>query len=276
MTHQYTLQDVRTVAERLWPTEMAEPWDRVGLVSGRDSDPVARVLMAVDPVRATVDEALEHGVDLLLTHHPLLLRGVHSVAEDTHKGALIADLIRGGVALLSAHTNADTPVRGVSDEIARAVGLMNTGPIVAGVDPASGLGRVGDLPEALTLRAFVEQLVRLLPSTAVGARVAGDPDQTVKRVALLGGAGDSLLDHPLVTEADVYVTSDLRHHPAQEAREATLVSGGPALIDIPHWASEWLWLPAAAAQLEEELPGLDVLVSEINTDPWTFTVRNGR
>lgn len=272
MSRSFTLADVRRVAETLWPADTAEDWDRVGLVTGRNDAPVTRILLAVDAVRATVDEAVAREANVLITHHPLMLRGVHTVAEDTHKGALIADLIRAGVALLAAHTNADAPERGVSDELARALRLTDAIPIIEGVDTVSGLGRVGNLEAPVTLLELAERLASLLPRTAVGARVAGDPQRVVRRIALLGGSGDSLLGHPLVTSADVYITSDLRHHPAQEALEAALVQGGPALIDVPHWASESLWLTAAAEQLREALPEVEIIVSDINTDPWTFRV----
>jgi putative NIF3 family GTP cyclohydrolase 1 type 2 len=94
----------------------------------------------------------------------------------------------------------------------------------------------------------------------------------VRTVALCAGAGDSLLAHPEVLAADVYVTSDLRHHPASEAVENARVGGGPALIDVSHWASEWLWLDTAAEQLREALPGVEVTVSELRTDPWDFAI----
>jgi putative NIF3 family GTP cyclohydrolase 1 type 2 len=103
-------------------------------------------------------------------------------------------------------------------------------------------------------------------------RVAGDYAAPVQTVALCGGAGDSLLSNPAVRNADVYITSDLRHHPASEAREQARVGGGPALMDVSHWASEWLWLETAAAQLTRALPGVTVSVSELRTDPWDFVV----
>lgn len=266
------LSEVRELIERLWPEEHAESWDRVGLVTGSRDATVQRVLLAVDAVRDTVDEALEWGADLLLTHHPLMLRGVHTVAEDTAKGSLIADLIRGNCALLAAHTNADSPEGGVSDRIATALGLGPSSPIVPGPNLMEGIGRVGDLPEAMTLTAFAERVATVLPATASGVRVAGDPERLVQRIALCGGAGDSLLDHPLVRSADVYLTSDLRHHPAQESLELSRVVGGPALIDVAHWASESLWLEEAARLLIAHMPMLEVRVSKINTDPWSFRV----
>ncbi len=91
-------------------------------------------------------------------------------------------------------------------------------------------------------------------------------------VALCAGAGDSLLALAAVRAADVYITSDLRHHPASEFRENATIGGGPALLDVSHWASEWLWLDTAADQLRAELPGVTVTVSELRTDPWDFLV----
>lgn len=269
-----TLADLRAAAEAIWPTATAEPWDRVGLVAGRGEDPLHRVLLAVDAVRATVDEALEWRADALFTHHPLLLRGVHSVAEDTGKGALLADLIRGRCALYSAHTNADQPEGGVSSVIAERLGLLGAQAIVPAEGPGEvfGIGRIGELPESMPLREFAERVAAIMPATAGGVRVAGDPGRPVRRIALLGGAGDSLLDHPLVRGADAYLTSDLRHHPAQESVELSLAAGGPALVDVAHWASESLWLEGAAEMLAERLPGVEFRVSRLRTDPWDFAV----
>ena len=273
MTASHTIADLRRVAEQLWPAATAESWDRVGLVSGRDDAPLERVLLAVDAVDATVTEALEWGASALLTHHPLLLRGIHTLAEDTSKGALLASLIRGECALFAAHTNADQPEGGVSDVIAARLGLTDATPIVPlAQDPAIGIGRVGTLAAPESLAAFAARVAAILPATVSGVRVAGDPDRAVQRIALLGGAGDSLLDHPAVRGADVYLTSDLRHHPAQESLELSLAAGGPALVDVAHWASESLWLDGAAETLERLLPGVEVRVSQLRTDPWTFAV----
>lgn len=271
-TVQHALVDLRRIAEQFWPASTAEGWDRVGLVTGRDSMPLRRVLLAVDAARLTVDEATEWGADALLVHHPLLLRGVHSIAEDTAKGALLASLIRADCALLAAHTNADAPEGGVSDVLARTLGLEGAVPIEAGADERSGIGRVGELAKEMSLIDFAERVNRVLPATAGGVRVAGDPARKVRRIALCGGAGDSLLDHPLVRGADVYLTSDLRHHPAQESLEQSAVTGGPALMDVSHWASESLWLRGAAERLSAHLPGVEFRVSARRTDAWTFTL----
>ncbi len=266
-----TLADATAAIERLWPLDGAESWDAAGLLSGDPAAPVTRILLAVDAVRDTVDEAVELGADLLLVHHPLLMRGVTTVAETTAKGALLATLIRGGCALVAAHTNADVVATGTSGRLAELLGLADPAPIVA-TGPLVGLGRVGALPEPTTLGALARRVAGILPATAGGVRVAGEYDRPVRTVALCGGAGDSLLGEAAVRGADVYLTSDLRHHPASEARETARVAGGPALIDVSHWASEWLWLDTAAAELRAELPGVEIVVSELRTDPWDFVV----
>ncbi|MGA0566071.1 Nif3-like dinuclear metal center hexameric protein [Rathayibacter sp. KR2-224] len=267
-----TIAEILSVVERLWPVSGAEQWDAPGLVTGDPAASVTRVLLTVDAVAETVDEAVSGGFDLMLAHHPLLLRGVTSLAEDRYKGALVTHLIRGGCALLTAHTNADVVPTGVSDVFAERLGLVDTRPLVPGVDARSGLGRVGRLPEPTTLGALARELAVLLPATASGIRAAGEYTRAVSTVALCGGAGDAFLSEPAVREADVYITSDLRHHPASEALEQARLSGGPALIDVSHWASEWLWLDTAAAQLREALPALTVEVSDLRTDPWDFVV----
>jgi putative NIF3 family GTP cyclohydrolase 1 type 2 len=161
---------------------------------------------------------------------------------------------------------------GTSAVIASRLSLHDLVPIADSVSPGTGIGRVGTLDEPTTLGRLARLLAEFLPPTATGVRVAGDYDRPVSRVALCGGAGDSLLGSPAVRSADVYITSDLRHHPASEAREQAAIGAGPALIDVSHWASEWLWLDVAAEQLRAELPGIEIVVSELRTDPWDFAI----
>jgi len=275
-----TLADADAAVSALWPPAGAESWDAVGLIAGDPAGEVRAIHLAVDAVPETVDETLELGAQLLLTHHPLLLRGVTSVAEDRYKGVVLGRLIRGGAALISAHTNADVVARGTSAVLAERLGLLDTRPIQAGSgagsgagsDPSVGLGRVGRLPEPTTLGVLARRIADILPATAQGVRAAGEYDLSVTTVALCAGAGDSLLADPAVVAADVYLTSDLRHHPASEARERARLGRGPALIDVSHWASEWLWLEVAAEQLRSVLPGVAITVSELRTDPWDFAI----
>lgn len=275
-----TLDEVLDAAEELWPRSLAESWDAVGLVTGRRDALVRRINFAVDPVRAVIEEAASSGTDLLITHHPLLLRGVTSVEAGQFKGEMVHRLIESGCALLTAHTNGDSAIGGVNDVLAEALGLEDTAPLAPAEDglAAEGLGRIGTLPEPLTLGEFAARVFSVLPAVAGGVRAAGDRDGLVQRVALCGGAGDSLLAAAAEEGADVFLTADLRHHPASEAREAA-AEGRPYLIDVSHFASEWLWLPTAAQALHRALTDrgydVEVAVSGINTDPWDFVLTPG-
>jgi dinuclear metal center YbgI/SA1388 family protein len=268
-----TLREVLDVIEGLYPPHTAQSWDRVGLVTGDPHQLVRRIHLAVDPTLDVIAEARELGADLLLTHHPLLMRGVHSLATTSAKGASVTDLIVGDVALYVAHTNADVAADGVGFALARACGLTDTEPLT--LAEGQPLGRVGDLPDAVSLRALVEALAAALPAAAGGIRVAGPADAVVRRVALLGGSGDDLFDAVRASGADVYVTADLRHHPALEAREEAR-GGTPYLVDAGHWASEFVWLAAAErallAALGERATRVETHISTVRTDPWTFVV----
>ncbi|PPK95389.1 dinuclear metal center YbgI/SA1388 family protein [Kineococcus xinjiangensis] len=375
------LRDVLAVLEDLYPARWAQPWDAVGLVCGDPDQPVRRVLLAVDPVAEVVEEAVGSGADLLLVHHPLLLRPVTSVAATTAKGRVVHRLLRAGCALHVAHTNADAASPGVSDALAAALGLRELEPLQplateaqdtlvtfvpvpdaervldavaaagagragnyeraawsttgtgtftplpgaapaigevgrrehveevrlelgvprarrravlaallaahpyevpvaafteqAGPDPVRGIGRVGLLPQPVPLRAFAESVAAALPATEQGVRVAGDLDAPVQRIAVCGGSGDSLFGEVRAAGADAYVTADLRHHPASEAREHS-GARSPALVDVAHWASEWPWLADCASRLRQGLAErgstVDLHVSTTRTDPWTARV----
>ena len=369
-----TLADVIDLLEHAYPPRLAESWDRVGLVAGDPAAEVGTVVVAVDATDAVVDHALAVGADLLLVHHPPLLRGVHSVAADTPKGRLLHRLVAGGCALYAAHTNADSARPGVNDALAELLGMEPGAPLARtgdgtvdrwvvtvphddvddvltavfaagagrmsgytecaftvggtgrfrpgdGTDPTigtvgepervdetrvefvappelraavrralgaahpyevpamdilvnhaapapdgsdTGLGRVCDLPAPMTLAAFTSLVAERLPATAWGVRAAGDPDAEIRRVALCGGSGDSLLGAARAAGADVYLTGDLRHHVVDEF----LREGGPALVDAAHWALEFPWCAQAADLLADRL-GVTASVCDLRTDPWT-------
>ena len=370
-----TLSDVVSLLHTWYPPSTADSWDAVGLVLGDPEAPVRKVLFAVDPTEEVAKEAAEWGADLLVVHHPLFLTPVTSFAATTPKGRTAAALAKAGCALLTAHTNADQAVDGVSEAMARVLGLSDLAPLIPapagpldrltvyvpgdaaapvraamaeagagsighydhcsfqssgegrfrpleGADPAigtvgtlevvpeerievvlprsrrtavvramlaahpyeqpaydvvevadaglaeTGTGRRG-VVEPTTLGAFAEAVAAALPETAGGVRVAGELDREVKRVAVCGGAGDFLLDRLAGSDVDVYVTSDLRHHRAAEFVEA----GGPALIDVAHWAAEWTWLPVVSGKLQAALGDtVETRVSAIRTDPWTARI----
>ncbi len=258
------VSDLCDLLNRHFPPDTTEPWDSVGLICGDPAATVSRILFALDPTLEVIHEAIDSQADLVVTHHPLFLTGVHSVSRDTLGGRVVHDAISHGIAIFNAHTNADHANPGVSDALAAALGLVECAPIEPGATPFTGAGRIGRLPKTQTLAQFAQHVADSLPSTAGGIRFAGDPNKVIDMVAVCGGSGDFLL--PLASKlADVYVTSDLKHHrvldhPLDEC----------ALIDASHFATEWPWISAVAALVQSELgSSVSTLVSAVRTDPWT-------
>ncbi|MGO1227461.1 MAG: Nif3-like dinuclear metal center hexameric protein [Brachybacterium sp.] len=272
-----TVGSVIGALEDAYPLAWAESWDRVGLVLGERGAAVQRVLLAVDPTVAVAREAVDRGAELLVTHHPLLLRGASFLPADDGKGAVVTHLLRHGTALWCGHTNVDRSTRGTVGAWISQLGLQDASALIPGEVPAEaahgshrfGLGAVGTLPAPTTVGELTSAIAGLVPATARGILHTGDADRPVRRVAVCPGAGDSFLDAAAGAEVDVYITSDLRHHPALEHLESAADPAVvPALIDVPHAASEALWLPLAKELLETAVPGLEVLLSEHTTDPW--------
>ncbi|WP_027346675.1 Nif3-like dinuclear metal center hexameric protein [Hamadaea tsunoensis] len=255
-----TVAGVVAVLDELYPPATAAAWDKVGLVLGEPAAPVRSILCVVDVVPETVAEAADRGVDMIVSHHPLLLRGVSSVAPTTYAGRIVHDLIRAGIALHVAHTNADVAVDGVNEALADLLGLGFLRPF-----RPDGLGRVGTLPAPLRLADLVRHVAATLPATAWGVRATGDPEQIVTTLAVASGSGSDCLPMAAGAGADAILTSDVKHHYASEH----VAAGGPAVIEAAHWATEWPWLPRVAGLLAAKLD-VETFVSTVRTDPWTL------
>ena len=264
------LAEVVAALEQAYPPALAEPWDAVGLVCGDPGASVRRVLFAVDPAEAVVAEALALEADLLVTHHPLYLRGTSTVAATTAKGRAVHALVRGGCGLLAAHTNADSAAPGVSDALADLFGLTGTTPLAPQGDGAAGLGRVGDLPGPVPLAQLLEQAERVLPAHVLGRtrrgrpRPRGAPARGVRGSGGLAAPGGGGRGRPGVPHQ--------RPAPPRRRRGAR----GPgaarrrALGDGVAVAARRGRVPGRSAR------GLDVHVSSLVTDPFCLSSRSPR
>jgi dinuclear metal center YbgI/SA1388 family protein len=263
------LSQLLTTFELLWPSSGAEEWDRPGLTTGGANQQISKVLLCVDVTREVLNEAKATSCDLVISHHPLLLKGVNFLSEDQLKGELVSFAVRNSIALYSAHTNADIVVGGVSDVLAQTLGLTSSVPLVetgAGI----GHGRIGKLKVTQKLSEFAKFVALQLPETNAPVRVAGDLDLVIDTVAVVGGAGDSFIPAAAASGAQVLVTSDLRHHVTLDA--VSDPSAPLALIDVSHYAAESLWLEPTRKVLAEAFPQVSFTVSQVSTDPWTMTV----
>ncbi|MFC5280497.1 Nif3-like dinuclear metal center hexameric protein [Arcanobacterium canis] len=261
------ISDVVNAIETAYPPALAEDWDRVGLVVGDPSWEVTKVGFAVDPCEATVSEAIERGAQMLITHHPLYLRGTSFVAATGGKGSWVTTLIQHNVGLLAAHTNADAAQTGTAQAMADLLGLVDVRPLAPNPDaPHLGIGRVGRLAMTMSVRELAERLKALIPPTPAGITIGGDPERIVTTVALSPGSGDSYLARANDVGADVYITADLRHHPSTDH----LWAGGCPLIGLTHFASEWPLLPQMRQHVAKL--GVETYISTLVTDPWTLRI----
>jgi dinuclear metal center YbgI/SA1388 family protein len=262
-----TIGQITELLDETFPENSAAEWDSVGLVVGAPANDVERILLTVDVTQAIVQQAINEEVSLIIAHHPLLLRGVTSIAETTQKGLLVSQLLRHKIALYTAHTNADAAWPGVSDALAQCIGLEVV-PEVA-IEVETGIGRVGELSISVTAEQFVKAIEQALPHSPSPVLLAGDPEKLIKRVAVCGGAGDSLLEQVAHFEVDAFVTSDLRHHVVSEF----IAAHDCAIINIAHWVGEWPWLNQAAEVIRSAFGDkVKVIVSDLPTDPWTRSI----
>jgi dinuclear metal center YbgI/SA1388 family protein len=259
--------------ESLWPLAGAEEWDRPGLTTGNSNQTITRALLCVDVTLEVLSEAKQLGCELVISHHPLLLKGVNFLSEDQLKGELVSFAVKNSIAVYSAHTNADIVVDGVSDILAQQLGLARTKPLVATGD-GIGHGRIGKLKSPQSLSDYAKFVSSCLPETSAPIRVAGDLNKMIETVAVVGGAGDSFIPAAAQSGVDLFITSDLRHHVVLDA--VSDPTNPLALIDISHFAAESLWLKPTQITLSKLIPDVSFVVSSIPTDPWTMSLQGRR
>jgi dinuclear metal center YbgI/SA1388 family protein len=249
-------------AESVWPISASEDWDNPGLISGSLDSEHSKVLVTVDITNEVLQEALDSHCTLVIAHHPLLLGGIDSLRQDLYKGALLAKAIKNDVSLFAAHTNADVVSGGVSDSLAKKFGIENTTALDGNPE---GHGRVGKItPQKLS--KFLETIKKALPETARGISFIGNPEMQVQTVAVVAGSGMSFVNE---VSADVFITSDIKHHPALDFKQQS--NSEKALVEISHYSAESIWLEGVSKQLLAS--GLEVVISKTNTDPWDGVFR---
>lgn len=223
-----TLNEIIGLMEHIAPPAVAEEWDNVGLMLGRRDKAVKKILLGLDMTKQAVDQAVEQKVDLMITHHPAIFRKLNSLTDAVWQQELLLTLAEHGIAIYSAHTNFDIVSGGVNESLAQRLQLTK----VTVLDDQSGLGRVGEVPEA-DLKDFAKFVKQQLQADYV---VLGNAGKPVKKVAICGGAGADFIQQALAKGADTLVTGDVKYHSAQEA-----VFSGLNIIDAGHQPTE---LPA--------------------------------
>ena len=249
-----TGRDVTAAIEREYPPCLAEEWDNSGLLVGDPDREVRTIAVCLDLTDETLMMALEGGAEMVVTHQPLIFKPVSRVVAGDRVGRRILKLAANQMICYAAHTNFD--VAGMAAVNAASLGLIETEPLeVTGMDEEGvpyGLGRVGVLPEAAAAGAFARTVRSVCGLDAV--RLYGNEDRPVKRVAVCGGSGRSLIGAAIRSGADVFVTGDLDYHSAIDAAADDLM-----LIDAGHFGTEREFIRCMAETIRRAAPALSVL-----------------
>ena len=257
-----TIADILKFVEGMAPPYMAEDWDNCGLLCGRKEREVKKILVALDPFRSVIDEAIALGADLIVTHHPLIFRDkLTAVNDDTETGRCVLKLIENGIAAINAHTNLDMAPGGVNEVLARTLGLMN----IQIVDPVDnyGLLRKGEVEEQ-SLGSFLSCVKEKLGCKGLRYVDGGKP---VRTVAVGGGSCADFMTAALAAGCDTFVTADVKYNQFRTASEL-----GLNLIDAGHFHTENPVMPLVAEKLRAAFPGVEVIFSENHGDRMNFFV----
>lgn len=248
--------------ETLSPVSFAEEWDNIGLLVGRRDKEVKCIYIAVDATDEVISEAVRFKADMLLTHHPLIFHKLNRVNTDDFIGKRIYTLIREDIVCYAMHTNFD--VKGMADDAADMLGLQDSEVLSVSYEDAltrEGCGRVGRLPERMTLRECAELVKKCYQVPSV--RIYGEPDSIIRDAAVMPGSGGSFLKDALSAGADVMITGDIDHHEAIDA-----LAQGISIIDAGHYGIEKLFIPYMEKYLKRTLPEIELHTAAFK-EPYT-------
>lgn len=251
------LSEIMVQLENFCPASFAMSWDNPGLQAGRSQKEVGTVYLAVDATSAVIEDAIRQHADLILTHHPLLFTGLQHVTDQDFIGKRIVRLLSEDVALYAMHTNFD--VMGMAAEAAERLHLVHPDVLEVTYEDAishEGLGRIGELPEHMTLLECGQYVKEVFGIPQV--RIYGDPQTPIVMTAILPGSGKDAIDLALQKGADVMITGDITHHVGLDA-----VEKGIAVIDAGHYGIEKMFVPYMQDFLKRELPQLRVITAPV-------------
>lgn len=248
-----TCREIITLLQEQSPEEFACDWDNVGLLVGDFEQEIKKVYIALDATEETITEAVAEGADLLLTHHPMIFKGLKKVNTQDFTGRRVVRLIQNHISYYAMHTNFD--VRGMAAIAAERMGLTDCAVLdvtCESEDGCEGIGRVGMLPEEMTLKACVERVKQAYDVDTV--KVFGDLNQKVRQAAICPGSGKSVISCALGAGAGVLVTGDIDHHEGIDAADQ-----GLAIIDAGHYGVEKLFIPYMVQYLRNRTEGIEIV-----------------
>ena len=245
--------EIIELIEKEFPVEYAESWDNTGFQIGNREKDVKNIFVAMDVTDETIEEAIRLGADMIVTHHPMIFSPLSSVTSDTINGRRVLKMIENGICYMSTHTNYDScrmaDLAAARLEMTECVALEE-------IKDGIGIGKVGKLPKAMTLREcalFVKERFSI-PSV----RFFGNADKEVVIAGICPGSGKSLVKDCHAKGAEVYITGDIDHHTGIDQVDDAL-----PIIDAGHYGIEHIYIEDMYQFLQETCPDVEVSKAEI-------------
>ncbi len=260
------INEIINIMEGIAPLNLKESYDNVGFMVGDREKEVTKVLVALDCTIKVIEEAKELGVQLILTHHPLLFIKPKTITTDSLQGKKLMKLIENGIGLYSSHTNWDTVKGGLNDEFVKILGFQESKIIeVAPSDPTAGVGRIVQLKEETTLEEIIKCIKDKLKIQNL--RYSGELNKKVRTIALVNGSGEDYLQQAYDLGAELLITGDTTYHFVSDYEEM-----GLSVIDIGHFNSEWPLVMSLSEKIKKILEprGVEVIISNATRDPYNF------
>ena len=241
------------IIEKRYPLEAAESWDNPGLIVGDDEAEISKIMVALDATDETIDQAVRNDVQLLITHHPMIFGQIRQINNKSLIGRRILRLIRSGISCYAMHTNFD--VKSMADINEAQIGLKDTEvlyPTMQNEKISEGIGRVGWLEKPMKYDELARHVKRAMQTESV--RCYGDTEKFIKRAAVSGGSGKSMIQAALDKQAEVLITGDIDYHTGIDASAEGLL-----IIDAGHFGTEHVFKSFMTEWLREMIPDCDIM-----------------
>ena len=260
----YRVEDICAFLEFLFPLNLAESWDNVGLLVGKRASTVKKMMTCLTLTREVCQEAIENEVDMIMSHHPFPFKGLKKITDGRMEGRLLLSLIKNDIAVYSSHTAFDSAENGLNEQLCH---VFNATPRehlkqIEGVE-GLGAGRIATLPERKTLRELCTIVKKQLKVPYL--KVVGNLDNSISRVATACGSGGDFFELARIKRADLFITGEASFHTCLAAKDA-----GIGIILLGHYFSERFAMENIVQQIEERFPGIESWASEKEQSPIQF------
>lgn len=255
-----TVRDIAQAIESFAPLSLQESYDNAGLQIGSPDMAVTAVLLCLDVTEDVIREARERKCNMIVSHHPLLFKGLRQISGLTPTQRIVVEAINSNIAIYSAHTNLDAAWDGVSHEIAHMLGVRNLSPLVPNSENSKeGLGVIGTIETTPTL-----EFLRCIKDTFNIKKLrysTRSPQLVIRKVAICGGSGGSLIPDAVKAHADIIITGDIKYH------DFTDFGNDIVIADIGHYEGELCTKKIFSRIIREKFPNFVTYFAESDKNP---------